>query len=146
MGARPPLPHAGLSLSAERTHPPRAIPEEMPRKRGGWPLSTTCLWLAIPRPLPKGLKAHTQLPADAANLPMVLQSLETGRFNLDLGNLKKSQGTVGKSDILSLASQAVAVARKVPSVFYTSTEQRWQFAKMVHKRSSSSYSTVHAHV
>lgn len=72
--------------------------------------------------------------------------LRQGRFNLDLGNLKKSRGTVGKSDILSLASQAAGVARTVPSVFYTSTEQRRQFAKMVHKRSSSSYSTVHAHV
>lgn len=38
--------------------------------------------------------------------------LRPGRFNLDSGNLKKSWGTVGRSDILLLASQAV-LAQKV---------------------------------
>ena len=91
---------------------------------------------------------HIRLLLSKCYVPIILfrSLLRTGRFNLDLGNLKKSQGTVGRSDIPLLVSQAVKMAQKVPSTFYTSTEQSHRFAKMLLKWLLSSYSTVCAHV
>lgn len=59
-----------------------------------------------------------------------------GRFNLDLGNGKKSQCPAGRCDIPFIglmSSGGGGAARKGPPAIYTSTEQGRRFAQMLPK-------------